>query len=65
MVGQPVPQFYFHRPLSTLLGTFFGAGLVIDALEEPTLGPNANEAKVFDMVYQNIPPALVARLRLP
>ncbi|HUH67598.1 MAG TPA: hypothetical protein VLZ05_01165 [Mycobacterium sp.] len=65
VVNQPAPQYYFHRPLSMLLGTFFAAGLVLDALEEPTFGANANEAKVFDMAYQKIPPALVARLRLP
>ena len=62
--GQPVPQYYFHRPLAMLLGTFFAEGFVLDGLEEPTFGANADRAKVFDMVYQKIPPALVARLRL-
>ncbi len=64
MVGQPVPQYYFHRPLSMLLGIFFAEGFVLDGLEEPTFGANADRAKLFDMVYQKIPPALVARLRL-
>jgi len=64
MVGQPLPQYYFHRPLAVLLGTFFAEGFVLDGLEEPTLGTNANETRFFDMVYQRIPPALVARLRL-
>jgi hypothetical protein len=26
---------YFHRPLHELFGTFFKAGLVMDAMEEP------------------------------
>jgi SAM-dependent methyltransferase len=64
MVGQPVPQYYFHRPLSALLGTFFAEGFVLDGLEEPTFRSAAKETKVFDIVYQKIPPALVARLRL-
>lgn len=62
VVGQPVPQYYFHRPLAMLLGAFFTEGFVLDGLEEPTFGPNA-KARLFDMVYQKIPAALVARLR--
>ena len=26
MVGQPMPQYYFHRPISTLLNTFLMPG---------------------------------------
>ena len=63
MVGQPVPQYYFHRSLSLLLNTFFAEGFVLDALEEPALGELADESKLFDMVYQQIPPAVVARMR--
>ena len=63
MDGQPVPHYYFHRPLATLLGTFFAAGLVIDGLEEPAFGANAEASKLFTMVYQEIPPALVVRMR--
>jgi 2-polyprenyl-3-methyl-5-hydroxy-6-metoxy-1,4-benzoquinol methylase len=64
MVGQPVPQYYFHRPLSMLLGHFFNEGFVLDGLEEPAFGDNAQASRLFDMVYQRIPPALVVRLRL-
>ena len=64
MPGQPLPQYYFHRSLTILLNSFFAEGLVLDGLKEPTFGANANETKLFDMVYQKIPPALVARLRL-
>jgi hypothetical protein len=64
MIGQPVPQYYFHRPMSMLLGTFFAEGFVLDGLEEPAFRAYAKESIVFDMVYQKIPPALVVRLRL-
>jgi 2-polyprenyl-3-methyl-5-hydroxy-6-metoxy-1,4-benzoquinol methylase len=64
MIGQPAPQYYFHRPLAALFQPFFKAGFVLDGLAEPSFGPNAERTSVFDMVYQDIPPALVARFRL-
>lgn len=42
MVGQPVPQNYFHRPLSVLLSVFFNAGFVVDAIEEPVFAGDGN-----------------------
>src|SRR5438094_178380 len=35
MLGQPIPQYYFDRPLHILFNTCFRAGLVLDGLEEP------------------------------
>ncbi len=64
MLGQPVPQYYFHRPLTDLLRPFFAAGFALDGLLEPAFGDKAGGHKVFHMVYQEIPPALVARMRL-
>src|SRR5437660_7658765 len=32
MIGQPVPHYYFHRPLSLLLAPAFEAGFVLDGL---------------------------------
>ena len=64
MAGQPEPHHYFHRPLSLLLDTCFQAGFVLDALVEPVLGEHARAGKLWDAVYRDIPPALVARLRL-
>lgn len=64
MVGQPQPQYYFHRPLAMLFKIFFDAGYVLDGLAEPSFGDRADCQKVFDMVYKEIPPALVARFRL-
>ena len=64
MLGQPVPHFYFHRSLSELVQTFFSAGFVLDGLAEPSFEANADRQKMFEMVFQEIPPALVARMRL-
>jgi SAM-dependent methyltransferase len=63
MVGQTAPQYYFHRPLAALFQPFFASGFVLDGLAEPSFGANADRDKMFDMVYQHIPPALVARFR--
>jgi 2-polyprenyl-3-methyl-5-hydroxy-6-metoxy-1,4-benzoquinol methylase len=66
MVGQPAPQIYFHRPLSALLNACFDAGFVLDRLEEPVFGEEAEPGRVFSWPnFREIPPVLVARLRLP
>jgi 2-polyprenyl-3-methyl-5-hydroxy-6-metoxy-1,4-benzoquinol methylase len=66
MKGQPVPQPYFHRPLSTLLGVCFEAGFVLDGLEEcgfPADGGSGKEVLSWSR-FSEIPPILVGRLRL-
>lgn len=64
IIGQPVPQFYFHRPLNVLLGACFRAGFVLDALEEPTFSADAKPNRPFSWEnYREIPPVLIARLR--
>jgi 2-polyprenyl-3-methyl-5-hydroxy-6-metoxy-1,4-benzoquinol methylase len=63
MLGQPTPQYYFHRPLAALFEPFFSAGFVLDGLAEPSFGTDADRQKMFDMVFEEIPPALVARFR--
>jgi 2-polyprenyl-3-methyl-5-hydroxy-6-metoxy-1,4-benzoquinol methylase len=65
VIGQPVPQYYFHRPLQVLFKACFHAGLVLDALEEPTFGEVAQPNRPFSWEnYHEIPPVLIARLRL-
>jgi 2-polyprenyl-3-methyl-5-hydroxy-6-metoxy-1,4-benzoquinol methylase len=65
MIGQPVPQYYFHRPLTLLLQPAFEAGFVLDGLAEPVFArPSAGQASLFEHVYCDMPAALVARLRL-
>ena len=62
--GQPVPQFYFHRPLQDLLRPFLEAGLVLDGIEE-----RASEGRRTDRPtlswdhFDEIPAILVVRLR--
>jgi 2-polyprenyl-3-methyl-5-hydroxy-6-metoxy-1,4-benzoquinol methylase len=59
---QPVEQYYWHRPLHTLLNSAFASGLVMDRVEEPaiTTTPPTN---AFDWSNYDMPPVLFARLR--
>ena len=70
MLGQPVPQYYFDRPLHVLFNACFRAGLILDGLEEPAFNYPHDGSKVGRMpiswvYYNEIPPALVARVRIP
>lgn len=64
IVGQPEPQWFFHRSLSTLLSSGFAAGFILDGLEEPRF-PDADAPKAGlswrDM--PDIPPVMVVRMR--
>jgi 2-polyprenyl-3-methyl-5-hydroxy-6-metoxy-1,4-benzoquinol methylase len=68
IAGQPRPHVYFHRPLQKLLGVCFDNGFVMDALEERAFpsdhaaGPNPLS---WGRNYSEIPPVLIARMRLP
>ena len=67
MRGQPKPQLIFHRPLETLLGTCFDAGFVLDGLEERAFPPDHPSGKYplsWGANFSEIPPVLIARLRL-
>jgi SAM-dependent methyltransferase len=63
MLGQPEAQYYFHRPISSLLKPFFEAGLVLDAFEEPAF-PDSAGGSIFHQTFTRLPAALVCRLRL-
>ena len=66
MIGQPVAQYYFHRPIHILFGVCFKAGFVLDGIEEPTFGPQAVGNRPLSwQCFKHIPPVLVARMRLP
>jgi hypothetical protein len=68
IVGQPKPQLYFHRPLEGLLGTAFATGFYLDGLEErafPADHPAGSNPLSWGSNFSEIPPVLVARLRLP
>ncbi len=62
LAGQPEPQPYFHRPISTLLRPAFEAGLVLDALEEPAFATTQHEGLRRPPAF---PPVLLCRLRVP
>jgi SAM-dependent methyltransferase len=65
--GQPEPQLYFHRSLQDLLGAAFEAGFVLDGLEErafPADHPPGRNPLAWSGKFSEIPPALVARVRL-
>lgn len=68
MLGEPVPHLYFHRPLNELFGACFGAGFVVDGMEEPSFAEpedgslSASSALSWENLVE-IPPVLVARAR--
>jgi SAM-dependent methyltransferase len=65
IAGQPQPHYYFHRPLHTLLGACFAAGMMLDGLEEPAFTTSStNSAPRWDNCGE-IPPVLAGRLRVP
>jgi ubiquinone/menaquinone biosynthesis C-methylase UbiE len=61
--GQPVEQWYFHRPLWMILEPFFGHGFALDGLEEPHVDPERGEPGTPMHVYTQLPGVLVARMR--
>jgi SAM-dependent methyltransferase len=65
IVGQPEPQWFFHRSISTLFGFGFEVGFVVDGIEEPRL-PVAKqpEAGVRWNDMPDIPPIMVVRMKL-
>ncbi|MFL5761178.1 MAG: class I SAM-dependent methyltransferase [Thermomicrobiales bacterium] len=65
MIGQPVPHYYFDRPLSILFGEAFAAGFVVDGLLEPSFAAEEEGNRTTDwQQFKEIPPVLVARLRI-
>lgn len=64
MKGQPVPQYYFDRPMNALFQVCFDAGFVLDGLEEPTFNASAGDGRPNWSNVTEIPPVLVARMRL-
>ena len=61
--GQPVEQWYFHRPLWMILQPFFEKGFALDGLEEPLVDPEHGRPGSPGYVYTQLPGVLVARMR--
>jgi ubiquinone/menaquinone biosynthesis C-methylase UbiE len=65
MPGQPVEQWYFHRPLWMIVQPFFQHGFVLDGLEEPLVTEGEREKPgTPEYVFTQIPGVLVGRMRL-
>ena len=66
IIGQPEPQWLFHRPISALFRSGFEAGFAVDGFEEPGF-PTAEtpSAGVRWSDMPEIPPVMVVRMKLP
>ena len=65
IVGQPEPQYFFHRPLHVLFRSCFEAGFVMDGIEEPGFAvAGGGRAGVRWTDMPEIPPILAVRMRL-
>jgi ubiquinone/menaquinone biosynthesis C-methylase UbiE len=61
--GQPVVQWYFHRPISELFRPWFAHGFVLDGIGEPVLPRDSVQPKSTSAVFVEVPPILVVRMR--
>jgi SAM-dependent methyltransferase len=64
---QPVPQPYFNRSLEEILNIGFDQGFILDRFEEPTFPPDhppGRDPLSFGANFSDIPPVLVARMRI-
>jgi SAM-dependent methyltransferase len=67
IIGQPVAQDYFHRPISLLFNTCFKHGFVLDGIEEPIFPDGFDSGAKSPLSWSRmrlIPPILVARMRI-
>jgi 2-polyprenyl-3-methyl-5-hydroxy-6-metoxy-1,4-benzoquinol methylase len=64
IVGQPEPQWFFHRPISALFQLGFEAGFVVDGIEEPRFPGDQPRAGVRWHDMPDIPPILVVRMKI-
>ena len=64
IVGQPEPQWFFHRPISALFRFGFEAGFVVDGVEEPNFPEDTPKAGVRWQDMPDIPPIMVVRMKL-
>jgi SAM-dependent methyltransferase len=65
MIGQPVAQTYFHRPISVYLQAAFRAGFVLDGCEEPVFPEGAEPNRPLAwQAFREFPPVFAARVHL-
>ena len=64
IVGQPVAQTYFHRPIGVIFNACFKAGFFLDGVDEPAFqGPKQDRRGPSWDNFTEIPPVLAARMR--
>ena len=64
--NQPKPQLYFHRPIKDYLNLAFQNGFVLDGFDERAFPPEHPQFATLGWggKFSEIPPALIARVRL-
>jgi 2-polyprenyl-3-methyl-5-hydroxy-6-metoxy-1,4-benzoquinol methylase len=64
--NQPKPQLYFHRPIRYYMNIAFQNGFVLDGFEERAFPPEHPQFSTLGWggKFSEIPPALIARMRL-
>ena len=64
--NQPKPQLYFHRPIRDYLNLAFQNGFVLDGFDERAFPPEHPQFATLGWggKFSEIPPALIARMRL-
>lgn len=64
--NQPKPQLYFHRPIRDYMNIAFQNGFVLDGFEERAFPPEHPQFATLGWggKFSEIPPALIARMRL-
>ena len=64
--NQPKPQLYFHRPIRDYMNIAFNNGFVLDGFEERAFPPEHPQTATLGWggKFSEIPPALIARMRL-
>jgi 2-polyprenyl-3-methyl-5-hydroxy-6-metoxy-1,4-benzoquinol methylase len=63
MPGEPLPHYYFHRPLGEIFTACFRHGFVMDGIEEPTFDDSAADTRALSwLAFKDIPPVLAARM---
>ncbi|MEW6404758.1 MAG: class I SAM-dependent methyltransferase, partial [Chloroflexota bacterium] len=66
LYSQPKPQVYFERPLQYYLNLGFQNGFVLDGFEERAFPPEVPQKLLeWGGKFSEIPPVIVARMRLP
>jgi 2-polyprenyl-3-methyl-5-hydroxy-6-metoxy-1,4-benzoquinol methylase len=63
IIGQPVAQYYFHRPLSEMLGVCFKNRFYLYDFREPSF-KDGEVKSIFNNVYKDIPPAIICGFKL-